>query len=342
MLDSRTGRVASGTNTSTKLWFQRALIVLCMGGFMWAPVVSAARGNPDVFLAELNERWAGARCRIRISVPLKKGKGSNGWTKSVWVMPQTQWKFKSRNVAALFWVSDRTAFPAARILPGTSFVVEGWSFDDKRKRKGLGLNLRLADEPVKVRMSLHNVMGKDPGSADLKTMERWARIDLFKIKTADEMLSKPKPSPGKVKSPVSSSSPTAVAAPNWSATANSSQQGLGSVQLKLFGVSVEPNRVRPGSSIKLMVTYRVEGKGGGVTQVNERRSIIHEGRLLTSLEASMSRAVGTHQSSQPLSVPHDIEPGLYELSVDLETMGSRSTQTALFQVLSRTSASQQR
>jgi hypothetical protein len=298
-----------------------ALVAFATVILLLAAVPPAPAKTDSQLLDELNQRWAGARCRIRLDIPLKKGKGSDGWTRSVWIVPREQWQLKS---AAFLWVSDRSAFPGGRVTPGTDFVAEGWSLGENEAHGDLGLNLRLVDRPVKARLTLHGQFSQGRGIEHLEKMERWARVDVFRIKSAEEKLVDPVPS-------ATGGSPARPTAPPLAPSAPAG--ALTGVRLQTLGVSVEPNRIRPGEVIELVVTYLVEGSGSGTTPVIERRTISSGGRVLVTLEAEAERPAGTHRSSQPLTVPADLAPGVYELQVEIETAGSRSEADALFQVV---------
>ena len=103
--------------------------VFCLALLIAGSSAISARqaANP---LRPLNERWAGAECTIRFEVPIKKGQDKNGWSGSIWIVPGTQID-KDQPGAKLF-VSNRDRLPGGRVYPGTSFVAEGWSFEDPK------------------------------------------------------------------------------------------------------------------------------------------------------------------------------------------------------------------
>jgi hypothetical protein len=91
--------------------------------------------------------------------------------------------------------------------------------------------------------------------------------------------------------------------------------------------------VSPGQTINLEVTYEVSGvPPGSEIEVLERRVVLRDGEILTTLEASVRRGPGTHRSSQSLTVPASIAPGVYELRVQVSGAAAESSSETLFQV----------
>jgi len=285
-----------------------------------APGAAAERAGGT--LESLNRRWSGARCILREGIALKDKQGSDGWFRSYWVLPGPRWKFHSSNTGALFRVSDRRPFATGWVLAGTAFRAEGWSFEDPRKQKGIGLDLRLEGTEVRARLTLHSSFGRDRGIEDLEEMERWARIDLFRVEAADEALAPvempPRAPPVAPARPEPSRPPAGEAHP--------------SPTVEMVAAAVEPNRLHAGETIDLVLTYRVGAQGAAGRPV-ERRTILRDGDVLVALEAEARRAAGLHRSTLPMTLPNDLAPGVYELRGEVVDGSRSSSQSTLFQVL---------
>jgi len=279
------------------------------------PPAEAAKRD-DALVEEVNERWSGARCRLLFDIPIKKKTNSDGWSKSTWIVPAEGRKVRDGNLAALMWVSDRGAVPGAVLRAGTHFVAEGWTFKKPKSQEGLFLELRLEDSPVRARINFMGTFGKDLDVGDLRDMERWVRMDFFQISAADEGLVE-------VADPAS-------APPRPPPAAAVAAEG---VELRVLGATTEPLSVAPGRMVVLAMTYEVSGlPPGGTVEVLERRAVVRDGRVLTTLEASVRRGPGTHRSTQSLTVPTSIEPGVLELRASIHAPGAESSGRALFQV----------
>lgn len=302
------------------LW--RTVGALCLTLLFVASSLAGAKRAADP-LQQVNERWAGAECRIRFEVPIKKGKDGDGWSKSIWIVPGTQ--IGKDLAGAKLFVSNRDRLPGGRIYPGTSFVAEGWAFDRPKDQDGLRLALRFADGSGKAYFSFRKGFGK-VGAKYLETVERWARMEMFHVSAADETLEEipvRTAGPAPALSPVESRrSPPPVLSP---------PAALG---LKVMGVTVAPLQARPGSQVDLVVTYALEGGvAGQFSDVLERRVILRDGQVLTTLEATVARVPGTHKSIQTLGVPADLEAGIYELRASVEIDGRKGDGAAIFQVM---------
>jgi len=286
-----------------------------------------ARKLNEGLLEEVNRRWSGARCRLLFDVPVKRSRDSEGWSKSRWIVPAQGRKVRKGNLGAVFRVSDRAALPGGTVRAGTYFVAEGWAFEKPKSQNGLILKLRFEDHPAGARISFHGSFGKDLDIDDLHDMEQWVRMDFFQVSAADEGLVE-------VAAPMTPAEKTAPLAPE-SATAEG-VAAFGSseaVQLQVLGASTEPLTVAPGQAVILALTYEVGGVPTGRTvDVLERRVILRDNEVLTTLEASVQRASGIHRSTQSLSVPAGLEPGVLELRVSVHAADVESAGRTLFEV----------
>ena len=83
----------------------------------------------------------------------------------------------------------------------------------------------------------------------------------------------------------------------------------------------------------MAVTYEVSGvPPGSEIEVHEQRVIWRDGEILTTLEASVRRGPGTHRSTQSLTVPASLAPGVFEMQARVSVAGAESSGENLFQV----------
>ncbi len=301
-----------------------------------------ASGDSDA-LTGLDERWAGARCRIRLSVLIKKGRDREGWSQSIWIVPRTEGAGLG---GARLSVSDRdtatTMIPASTtpegfrlkggsgVLRGTSFIAEGWDYEDPHKQSGLVLNLRFLRSPARARMVFRGARGGKLNRGAIESAERWARIELFELRAADEVLVDVPLT--EAVAPVSQEpqSPPVGVLPERPPPLSD----RATVELRVLGVAAEPLRVAPGGEMTLVITYSVSGvPAAQAVGVLERRQILHGSELLTTLEARISRQPGTHESRQPLQVPMGLAAGIYEVRTTVEGLGATADGSAIFQVI---------
>jgi len=279
-----------------------------------APSAAADR----MTLEEANQRWAGARCRSRLEITLndKKPKSGWAWSKVIYRTPE------GGNDRVRVWLTEwdriRARYLGGTLPAGSEFVAVGWGTE---KPKGKG-TLFLELEHVELEARARVFYGKDwVGKVEVKELaefERWARLSMFEIvETPGEQLVE-------VEVATSTASPrTEAAAPDHT----------GAVELRILGAATEPLSVAPGRTVVLSVTYEVSGLPSGSTvEVLEQRTIVRDGRVLTTLEASVRRGPGTHRSTQSLTVPASVEPGVLELRASIHAAGAESSGRTLFQV----------
>lgn len=282
--------------------------------------LEAARRD-DALLLETNARWNGARCTLLFDISIKKKSNSKGWSRSVWIVPGEGRKVRKGTTAALFWVSDRTVFPGGVMGAGTTFVATGWAFEKPKKQEGLFLELRLNGSPVEVRFDPCGAWGKGFDIGDLRDIDRWVRMDIIEVAAADELLIEASVSPSRNPPPVVPAVPSPPAA---------LPDGVG---IRVLGTTTEPLSVLSGETVILDVTYEVLGvPPGNTVEVFERRVVLRDGRVLTTLEAQVQRGSGTHRSKQSLKVPASLEPGVLELRASVSAAGVEASGEALFKV----------
>jgi len=289
---------------------------------------AATFADDPLTLADANRRWQGARCRSRQAIALKGKAKSDGPTKSEWLW----WDERGGNHRARLFFENAGAlssrYRGGWLPPGTDFEAIGWGED--RPGGSAYLEVAVSGLPVRAKLYFYDDWVGQVGVGRLEAFERWVRFDLFEIlETPDEALVD-------VAVPATASAPAPAApAPVAPATRSPTPSSgpLRAPTLRLLAVSVEPARAAPSDEIRLVATYGVEGLSPGENaEVEERREISRAGEVLTSLTAFVARAAGIHQSSQPLTLPADAAPGVYELSLTLRTRGVEAQGKALFEV----------
>lgn len=236
--------------------------------------------------------------------------------------------------AARISVSDlaalRPILRAGSIPPGTTFIAEGWRLEDPKRGKGPVLELRFADFPVRAQIRFVVGLRKQLPLDKLGIVDLWLRLNIFQMSAVDEQLvdvpatvaAHPGDARAREREPVLADPPAPAPASDPS--------------LEILGVAVNPSSVAPGGEVQLIITYDVGGPPpGGVFNVLERRTIVQDGETLTTLEATVARASGTHQSSQSVRLPATLASGVYELRASVLMPGEASEGSALFQVTRR-------
>lgn len=310
---------------------RRACVLTGAGLLVTLASVPAPRAlaKGDASRAEANRRWGGARCRLLFDVPVRKGKDGDGWSKSTYIVPAAGRKVRTGNIVAILRVSDRDLLPGGVVRAGTSFVADGWTFEDPKGRDGIQLELRFEGIAARARLTFAGTFGKSFDADDLGEIERWVRLDILDVSAADERLDDVAPPPVGGGAPPRPAPPAAEppSAPPLPA---------GPVEAVVLGVATEPLKVEAGGKVVLVVTYEVRGLSPGRTaEVTERRTILRSGAVLTTLDAVAARAAGVHRSTQPLIVPPGIAPGILELSATVTIGGAEASGRALFEVTGR-------
>ncbi len=290
-------------------------------------VVAADSGEGKTVLGQFNQTWQEAKCRNRIAMVIKKGKDRDGWSKSPW-MCETGAGSKKESFCFRFKVSDRQALlpliDGKTLRVGARFVADGWTLENPGAIKGLSLDLRFVDVPVKARFVFFRPGGMGAtgiGPVErVMNIERYMRFDAFEVRPPDERIE-----------PVAAPIVVAPPAPGPLTTPVQVRP-----ELRLMAASVEPARVAAGETVRLIAIYAVEGlPADAVVNVREWRTIRQGERTLTTTDASVQQGPGIHQSSQPLQVPAILTPGVYELLVTIELQGSVKEATAVFEVFDR-------
>lgn len=293
------------------------IVVVVLIALAVTPIVGAKKNR--MTLNEANERWAGARCRSQVDITLTDKKPDQGWTKCRWIF-RTEERGNDR-VRVLLTEGDRVR---ARYLGGTlpagsEFVAVGWRTEKPNGKGSLYLEL----EHVELGARAQVFYGKDWVSSvqanSLSEFEQWARLSMFEIVEApsEQLVEVDSLSPVGVENPATTSVPAEP------------------FDLRVLGTTAEPLSVSPGKTVVLAITYEVLGVSSGRTvEVLERRAIVRDGRVLTTLEAKVRRGPGTHRSTQDLTVPASLEPGVLEVHASVHATGMESAGKTLFQVVS--------
>jgi hypothetical protein len=298
------------------------LIVLLGTGVVSAGDERAAQ----VALEQINQRWEGAICELRVPIEFKKGKDRKGWSKSPWLVPPQSGAKEGENTFRVF-VSDRAAI--ARLLdgktltPGTRFVAEGWAFEDFKNAEGLYLTLRFEDYSVKTQWRFSRV-----GSMSTKSfmseerigyVERYMRFEACKLSPRDETLEVVDP-------------PTAATV---SKTRPSPVQTVARPGVRIVAVAAQPPQVSRGAEMLLAITYEVTGLPPETAfEAIETRKLVQGAEVLASFEERIPRTSGTYTSELPVRVPENLGPGFYSFHASVNLAGESVKGEAFFQVVS--------
>lgn len=264
-------------------------------------------------LAELNQRWAGAEARMRVSIPLKDGREGDGWSESRWMMHEPVDDSAQRFFLQVR-VSDRRAIgpllAGDTLVSGARFRAVGLGFDEPEGAKGLFLELEFADVPARMRWVFNRRGFSAAGAFDadeLAEVERYLRFDAFELRPAAERLMAPTPRPTPTPPP-----PTVIPAPLVP-------------ELVVLAAEVRPTQVRPGGEVRLVVRYQVTGLAPGrVLEVTEVRRITVGDRPLETFENRAWRPAGEVTSELPVRVPASAAPGVYAVGTALRMPGAAS------------------
>ncbi len=284
-------------------------------------------------LEQVDARWKNARCQLRLPLIIGKKKNSNGWSYSPWY----QVTDSKPDFAFRFYVSDRQKI--AHLLydktlqVGTTFISQGWTLKEGKKSRSLWLHLRFADLPV----DAHVEFWMKRPDKNFAVAERYMRVTAFQIQAMDEQLvDVPAMMPPVRPVPTTGSAPPQAAPPRPPpALPPEVESEPTAPELRIIAVAVQPARAAPGGEIALVITYEVNGVPPGSSfEVLERREILRGGQLLASFEERLRRTGGTFTSSQSVRLPPDVDPGLYTLWAELAMAGSKTTGSALIEVVS--------
>ena len=235
-----------------------ALLILVSTLLAGGPPSKAGNRN-TLTLEEANQRWAGARCRSRQALTLKKGKNKEGWTKTAWLF----WDEDGGNQRARVWFTEAEALRQAQghnfIPVGSEFIATGWRVEDSGN--SVILELELAGTSSRVKVYFWDSWVGRVGLPRLHDFEQWARFDLFELtsvpteRLVDVGASVSPPSPAPASGPAHEIRPMAATAP----------------RIDVLATAVEPSSVAPGGEIHLVVIYTLQGlPEGGEVEVEER------------------------------------------------------------------------
>jgi hypothetical protein len=101
---------------------------------------------------------------------------------------------------------------------------------------------------------------------------------------------------------------------------------------ELISAAVEPARVRPGESVRLVTHFRVNGST--LVEVSESRQLYLQGQGLFSQPrvAAASWTAGVHQSVLAFQVPAGAPTGVYRYAVSVRALGRQHDKEALFEI----------
>ncbi len=288
---------------------------------------AASPPGEAVALSEANRRWRGARCRTRQEITVKKKADGDGWSRSEWLWYGGK-KGGNERVLVLFTnaAAIHARYPGGTVPPGVDLVGVGWATEKPNGGGDLYLELQHPELGARARVYYYADWVGRVSASRLGEFERWARLELFEIlSTPEETLGDAVAPPG---APAAS-----PAGSGWTPAGPPSAGVPGAVGLRVLAASVEPARVLPGTEAGFQIVYSVSGLApGSEVQVGEERVVRRDGAVLTTLRADARRTAGVHQSTQKLSLPGDLAPGVYELQVRVESGGKEATGSAVFQV----------
>lgn len=90
--------------------------------------------------------------------------------------------------------------------------------------------------------------------------------------------------------------------------------------LKIEKNSVRPQQVSAGAMVEAIVQYTVIlPEGLQDTSVTETRTLVNGDEKIVLSKKNVVRATGTHTSKMKLTLPMDIDPGEYQISVTVST-----------------------
>ena len=102
--------------------------------------------------------------------------------------------------------------------------------------------------------------------------------------------------------------------------------------LRIEDVSANPQRVLPGDKVDLNATYTLLTPGRRTEMVREVREVRFNGKVIGRPYITVKRGGGTWLSSVPLTIPPDAEPGVYVVTMVVETDSAGDTRDFTFRV----------
>lgn len=102
--------------------------------------------------------------------------------------------------------------------------------------------------------------------------------------------------------------------------------------VRIETASVLPNKVRPGETVEIKMTYAVLGSAPHKElHITETREIKFKGEIFGKPKVQVTRTDGTYYSSLPITLPPDAKKGKYSVIVTVQTKNvSDSKQTSFY------------
>lgn len=102
--------------------------------------------------------------------------------------------------------------------------------------------------------------------------------------------------------------------------------------VRIENASVIPDKVRPGETVEIKMTYAVLGSAfHKELHITETREIKFKGEIFGKPKVQVTRTDGTYYSSLPITLPPDAKKGKYSVTVTIQTMNvSDSKQTSFY------------
>jgi hypothetical protein len=277
-------------------------------------------------LERLNQRWTGADARMRVSVELTGGTDRDGWSDSRWMMHEAVNDSDQRFFLKMQVTNRRTLghlIADDHLVAGARLRSLGWRFEQPDEAKGLYLELEFADAPARMRwrFTRRGFSMKAKIEADeLVHIERYMRLDAFELRSATEQLVAVAPTvaPTPVPRPPTPT-PTPVVLPP---------------EIGAIHAEVRPTHLRPGSEVRLVITYTVSGLRPGETlEVTELRRLAAGDDEIERFEHRLRRPAGAVTSELPVQVPYGTPPGVYSVGATIRAAGlPAASDTAFFVV----------
>lgn len=272
---------------------------------------------------EINDRWEGADCTLRLPLEFKKKKPDHGWYESRFYVTDKAMKIKRLTFRLKLRSLEplRAQMASRHLVAGTRFRCEGWFFRDDNGKDNAYLALRTVTGDVEGEMFFW-AGSNHPELKQLESVEQYVRLEVFDVRAAEERLASV---------PLQAAPPAAgsFAAQRTAPAAG----GVYAPRLELLGVSVEPAAVRAGGSIELVAHYSVAGlPPGAAFQAVETRRLLQGERELASSSEEVARGNGGFHSSREAPIPASAEPGIYRVEIVVELAGQEAAGTALFEV----------
>lgn len=102
--------------------------------------------------------------------------------------------------------------------------------------------------------------------------------------------------------------------------------------VRIEDISATPNVAMPGDEVRLSVRYTMLTRWPSGQLVHEVREVRKEGELVARPEVTVSRQGGTWESTIPLRLPENAEPGTYTVNVIIETDDAGDVRETTFRV----------